>query len=418
MRRRSRPPSPAPPRARSQSPSIRITSPPFCSRIFETAAILEQFRSAQLVSSPTCDGALGFERERRRDPDHGTHRGRPLPRADRGAPGGRPDVPGRCLGGSATNVAVAAARYGRRVGGDHKGGRTTRSGRTPGRRLPSSASTPPRVGTHPHAADPRRLLRDLPAGPAFRCSSTASRRRRTMTLEADELDLDEIASGAALLDDRHGLSAEPSRSATLAALARPRPAGDHDPRPRLPGRVLGARRRTRGHWGREAVALGRPSRSAAVPRRRRWSATARPGHGQGAPRPRRLARGGQARAPRACSRRPRTSSSTVPPVAVEVVNGLGAGDAFGGALCHGLLSGWELERTLRFANAAGALVASRLGVRRRHADRGRGRRAPGRGAGHHGARHRLTACTSGSPGPGGWERSTRGRCRRWNRSTR
>jgi len=50
----------------------------------------------------------------------------------------------------------------------------------------------------------------------------------------------------------------------------------------------------------------------------------------------------------------------VPPLPVEVVNGLGAGDAFGGALCHGLLSGWELERTLRFANAAGALVASRL----------------------------------------------------------
>jgi 5-dehydro-2-deoxygluconokinase len=50
----------------------------------------------------------------------------------------------------------------------------------------------------------------------------------------------------------------------------------------------------------------------------------------------------------------------VPPVPVEVVNGLGAGDAFGGALCHGLLAGWPLERTMRFANAAGALVASRL----------------------------------------------------------
>jgi 5-dehydro-2-deoxygluconokinase len=42
----------------------------------------------------------------------------------------------------------------------------------------------------------------------------------------------------------------------------------------------------------------------------------------------------------------------VPPVPVEVVNGLGAGDAFGGALCHGLLAGWELERVMRFANAA------------------------------------------------------------------
>jgi len=50
----------------------------------------------------------------------------------------------------------------------------------------------------------------------------------------------------------------------------------------------------------------------------------------------------------------------VPPVPIEVVNGLGAGDAFGGALCHGLLEGWGLETTMRFANAAGAIVASRL----------------------------------------------------------
>jgi 5-dehydro-2-deoxygluconokinase len=43
-----------------------------------------------------------------------------------------------------------------------------------------------------------------------------------------------------------------------------------------------------------------------------------------------------------------------------VLNGLGAGDGFGGALCHGLLAGWPLDRVLRFANAAGAIVASRL----------------------------------------------------------
>jgi 5-dehydro-2-deoxygluconokinase len=53
-------------------------------------------------------------------------------------------------------------------------------------------------------------------------------------------------------------------------------------------------------------------------------------------------------------------SVEVPPVPVTVVNGLGAGDAFGGALCHGLLAGWDLERVLRHANAAGAIVASRL----------------------------------------------------------
>src|ERR671932_2750009 len=50
----------------------------------------------------------------------------------------------------------------------------------------------------------------------------------------------------------------------------------------------------------------------------------------------------------------------VPPTPVDVVNGLGAGDAFGGSLCHGLLTGLSLEQTLRNANAAGAIVASRL----------------------------------------------------------
>ena len=50
----------------------------------------------------------------------------------------------------------------------------------------------------------------------------------------------------------------------------------------------------------------------------------------------------------------------MPPFPTEVVNGLGAGDAFGGALCHGLLAGWPLEEIVRFANVAGAIVASRL----------------------------------------------------------
>ncbi|MDN5791369.1 MAG: 5-dehydro-2-deoxygluconokinase [Micrococcales bacterium] len=44
----------------------------------------------------------------------------------------------------------------------------------------------------------------------------------------------------------------------------------------------------------------------------------------------------------------------------RVVNGLGAGDAFGGALVHGLLEGWDLRRTIHFANVAGAMVAGRL----------------------------------------------------------
>lgn len=52
--------------------------------------------------------------------------------------------------------------------------------------------------------------------------------------------------------------------------------------------------------------------------------------------------------------------TTVAAQRIEVVCGLGAGDAFGGALIHGLLSGWEPVRCAEYANAAGAIVASRL----------------------------------------------------------
>jgi 5-dehydro-2-deoxygluconokinase len=64
--------------------------------------------------------------------------------------------------------------------------------------------------------------------------------------------------------------------------------------------------------------------------------------------------------PRGVLGKTRHSHVMVAPNDVDVVNGLGAGDAFGGSLCHGLLHGWPLEKTLRYANAAGAIVASRL----------------------------------------------------------
>jgi 5-dehydro-2-deoxygluconokinase len=50
----------------------------------------------------------------------------------------------------------------------------------------------------------------------------------------------------------------------------------------------------------------------------------------------------------------------IAPPQVQVLCGLGAGDAFGGAVCHGLLHEWPPERTVAFANAAGGIVASRL----------------------------------------------------------
>ncbi len=57
--------------------------------------------------------------------------------------------------------------------------------------------------------------------------------------------------------------------------------------------------------------------------------------------------------------RTRTQRVESKPIPVDVINGLGAGDAFGGALCHALLRGMSLQETLDLANAAGALVATR-----------------------------------------------------------
>ncbi len=55
-----------------------------------------------------------------------------------------------------------------------------------------------------------------------------------------------------------------------------------------------------------------------------------------------------------------TSREFIPGIKVETVCGLGAGDAFGAGVIHGLLSGWRPRNTVAFANAAGAIVASRL----------------------------------------------------------
>lgn len=53
-------------------------------------------------------------------------------------------------------------------------------------------------------------------------------------------------------------------------------------------------------------------------------------------------------------------TTVVPPLVVEVACGLGAGDAFGGMLVHGLLSGWEPVRIVEYCNVAGAIVVGRL----------------------------------------------------------
>lgn len=59
--------------------------------------------------------------------------------------------------------------------------------------------------------------------------------------------------------------------------------------------------------------------------------------------------------------RTRETTIQLPAHQVNVLNGLGAGDAFGGALCAGLVQDMPLERTIQLANAAGAIVTTRHG---------------------------------------------------------
>jgi 5-dehydro-2-deoxygluconokinase len=51
---------------------------------------------------------------------------------------------------------------------------------------------------------------------------------------------------------------------------------------------------------------------------------------------------------------------TVKPMRITLVCGLGSGDAFGGALIHGLVNGWDVRKIGEYANAAGAYVATQL----------------------------------------------------------
>ena len=78
-----------------------------------------------------------------------------------------------------------------------------------------------------------------------------------------------------------------------------------------------------------------------------------------AARPRSRAGAGQ-EGRRGRARRDPRRDDTVAPQLVDVVCGLGAGDAFGGALVHGLLSGWDPVRIAEYGNAAGAIVVAQL----------------------------------------------------------
>ena len=261
----------------------------------------------------------------------------------------------KSLGGSATNVAVAAARLGRRAAvitkvGDDAFGPYVRDA------LREFGVDDRFVGTHPTLRTPV-VFCEIHPPDDFPILFYREPQAPDMTLAEDELDLDAIRAARVFWTTGTGLSAEPSRAATLAALEA-RAGGitihDLDHRP-----AFWPDESEAGHWARAAlkhatVAVGnRDEVAVAVRTRDPYAASAHL-----------LDLGVELaivkRGPEGVLARTRDELVEVPPVPVDVVCGLGAGDAFGGALVHGLLSEWPLERTIRLANAAGAFVAARL----------------------------------------------------------
>ena len=263
---------------------------------------------------------------------------------------------GKYLGGSASNVAVAAARYGRRTAV------ITRTGEDPfGRFLHQALQN--------YGVDDRYVtaVKDLPTPVTF-CEIFPPddfplyfyRLPKAPDLEIfpEELDQEAIRQAGVFWVTVTGLSEEPSRSATLEALkARARKditVLDLDYRP-----MFWPSREEARHWVQQAlpyatVAVGNLDECDTAVDTRDPRQAAQKLHEAGV----KLAIVKQG--PKGVLASDDTKTTEVPPVPVNVMNGLGAGDAFGGALCHGLLSGWDTERVMRFANAAGAIVASRL----------------------------------------------------------
>jgi 5-dehydro-2-deoxygluconokinase len=179
-----------------------------------------------------------------------------------------------------------------------------------------------------------------------------------LEINPGELDLDAIRAAGVFWVTGTGLCAEPSRAATLAALEARGKRGitvlDLDYRP-----MFWPSREEARQWMQEAlpyasVAVGNLDECDTAVGEREPLAAAQKLHDFGVE----LAVVKQG--PKGVLAHDGTTSTHIPPAPVTVVNGLGAGDAFGGALCHGLLAGWDIESVMRFANAAGAIVAGRL----------------------------------------------------------
>ncbi len=262
----------------------------------------------------------------------------------------------RYLGGSATNVAVAAARHG------HRTAVITRTGEDPfgeyvHRALREFGVDDRFVSAVPGLPTPVTFCEIFPPDD-FPIYFYRYPKAPDLVIDTAELDLAAIRDARIFWATVTGLSEEPSRSATLAALAA-RPPGaitvlDLDYRPMFWPSREEARRRVQEALGHVTVSVGNLDECDTAVGTRDPRAAARALRGKG------VSLAVVKQGPAGVLAVDGTGEVEVPPVPVEVVNGLGAGDGFGGALCHGLLSGWGTERMMRFANAAGAIVASRL----------------------------------------------------------
>ncbi|MEP6666784.1 MAG: 5-dehydro-2-deoxygluconokinase [Nocardioidaceae bacterium] len=263
---------------------------------------------------------------------------------------------GKYLGGSPTNVAVAASRHGRRSAvitrtGDDPFGRfiheSLRAFGVDDRYVTSVPSLPTSVTfceIFPPDSFPLYFYR-FPKAP-------------DLEITTDSLDLAAISAADVFWITSTGLCDEPSRSATMAALEARGRRGitilDLDYRPMFWSSREAAHEAIQAALPHVTVALGNLEECAVAVGESEPAAAAAALLSAGVE----LAVVKQGPAGVLGARA--SASIVVPPMAVEVVNGLGAGDAFGGALCHGLLASWGIERLLRFANAAGAVVAGRL----------------------------------------------------------
>jgi 5-dehydro-2-deoxygluconokinase len=261
----------------------------------------------------------------------------------------------KSLGGSATNVAVAAARLGHRAAvitkvGDDGFGAYVRGA------LEGFGVNPRFVGTDPALRTPLAFCEIYPPDD-FPILFYRQPKAPDINIHTEDLDLEAIRAVPLFWMTGTGLSDEPSRSATLTALEH-RSGGitafDLDYRPMLWESREETERSYREALQSATVAVGNQEEvKVAV-------GTSNPFEASEALLDLGLDLAVVKRGPEGVLARTAEGVAEAQPIEVEIVNGLGAGDAFGGALCHGLLSGWDPERMIRYANAAGAIVASRL----------------------------------------------------------